>query len=55
MTMLAKMRMPFLVSTMSNHQQEELSVVEGSVCNYSCFTWKPTSCAMVAKVFQIAL
>jgi len=44
--------MPFLVSTMSTHQQKELNVVEGSACNYSCPTWKLAFCAMVAKVLQ---
>jgi hypothetical protein len=49
-----KVRMPFLVSTMSTHQQKELNVVEGSACNYSCPTWKLAFCAMVAKMLQIA-
>jgi len=52
MTMLTRVQMPSLVSTMSTCWQEELNVVEGSTCN--CFhpTWKPTSRAMVAKVLQ---
>jgi hypothetical protein len=49
MTMLTKMWIPSLVNAMSTCWQEELKVVEGSIC--SCFhpNWKPTSCVMVAK------
>jgi hypothetical protein len=55
MTMSAKMRIPFLVRTMSIHQQEELSVTEGNTC--SCFhpMWKSASRAMMAKMLQITL
>jgi hypothetical protein len=41
-------------NTMLTCQLEELNVIEGSTCNYFCPKWKPTSCAMVAKVSQIA-
>jgi len=50
MITLAKVRMPFLVSNMSTHQREELNMVEGSACNYSCHMWKPTSHAIATKV-----
>jgi hypothetical protein len=43
MTMLAKMRMSFLVNIMSIHQRKELNVVEGSACNCSYPTWKLAS------------
>jgi hypothetical protein len=46
--------MLYLVNTMSTHQWEELNVVEGSACNCSCPTWKPSSHAMATKVLQIA-
>jgi len=52
--MLVKVWMPSLVNIMSTHRWKELNVVEGSVSNYSCPTWKPTFCAMAAKVLQIA-
>jgi hypothetical protein len=53
MTMWVKVRMSFLVSTISICQRKELNVVEGSACN--CFRpiWKPTSHTMVAKVLWI--
>jgi len=54
MTMLIKVQMPFLVSTMLTRQQEELNVFERSACSYFHPTWKPTLSAMVAKVLQIA-
>jgi hypothetical protein len=53
MTTSIKAFMPILVTTMSTHQQEELNVVEGSACNCSRPTCKPTFHAMVAKVLQI--
>jgi hypothetical protein len=54
MTMLPKVWMPYLVSTMSIHQWKELNVVERSACN--CFhpMWKSTSCAMATKMLWIA-
>jgi hypothetical protein len=54
MTTLAKVRMPFLISTMSTHQWEELNVVKRNTCNYSCPTWRSTSRTMAAKVSRIA-
>ncbi len=53
MTTLAKVRMLYLVNTMSIHWQKELNVVEGSKCNYFRPMWKPTSCAMVTKASWI--
>jgi hypothetical protein len=41
-----------LVNTMLIYQQEELNVVEESTCKCLHPTWKPTSCAMVAKMLQ---
>jgi hypothetical protein len=43
MTTSTKVRMSSLVSIMSIHQLEELNVIEGNACNYSCPTWKPAS------------
>jgi hypothetical protein len=54
MTMLAKVQMPSLISTMSIHRREELNVVERNACNCCCPTWKPTFHAMVAKMLWIA-
>ncbi len=51
--MLAKVWVPFLVSTMSIRLQKELNVVEGNACNCFCFTWKLTYRVMVAKVSGI--
>jgi hypothetical protein len=53
MTMLVKVRMPSLVSTMSTHRQKELNVVEGNACNCSCPTWKLASHIMATKVSWI--
>jgi len=54
MTMLAKVQMPSLVSTMSTCQWKELNVVEGNACNYFRPTWKSTFHPMPTKVSQIA-
>jgi len=53
MTTLIKVQMPSLVSTMLIRQREELNVFERSACSYFHPTWKPTLCAMLAKVLQI--
>jgi hypothetical protein len=45
--------MPSLISIMSTRWWDKLNVVEGSACNCSHLTWKPTSCAMATKVSQI--
>jgi hypothetical protein len=52
MTMSTKVQIPSLVSTMSTYQQKELSVVEGSACNYYCSTLKLASCAMLTKMLR---
>jgi hypothetical protein len=55
MTTSSMVQIPFLMSTMSTHQQEELNVVDESACNCSSPTWKPTSwITMVTKVLRIA-
>jgi hypothetical protein len=54
MTTLAKVWMPYLVSTMLIRWQEELNAVEGNACNYSCPMWKPSFCTMATKVSWIA-
>jgi hypothetical protein len=51
MTMLARVWIPSLVSTMLNHQQEESNIAKRSACNNSCPTYKPTSCTIATKVF----
>ncbi len=51
--MLARVWMPFLVSTMLIHQREEFNVVKRNTCSYFHHTWKPTFHAMVAKVSWI--
>jgi hypothetical protein len=38
---------------MSTHLQKELSVVEGSTCNYFHPTWKPLSHTMTTKMLWI--
>ncbi len=45
-----KVQIPFLVNTMSTHQQKELRVVKGSACSYFLPTWKLTCRIMAAKV-----
>jgi hypothetical protein len=50
MTTLAKVQMPFLVSTMSIRRLKELNVVEGNTRNCSHPMWKPTFCVMTTKV-----
>ncbi len=54
MTMSTKVQIPSLVKTMSTCQREKLNMVEGSACNYSCPTWKPTFPIMATKMLQIA-
>jgi hypothetical protein len=54
MTTLGKVRISFLVRTMSTCQQKELDMVEGNTCTCSCSMWKPTYCVMATKVLQIA-
>ncbi len=53
MTILTRVWMTSLVSTMSIHQQKELNVIKGSICNCPCLTWKSASHTMAAKVSQI--
>jgi hypothetical protein len=48
--MSVKVQMPSLVNTILTHWWKELGVTEGSACSCSCFPWKATFCAMVAKV-----
>jgi hypothetical protein len=55
MTMLAKVKIPFVMRTMSIHQQEELSVTERNTCSCSHPTWKSTSCVVMAKMLQTTL
>ncbi len=52
MITLAKVRTPFLVSTMSIYRWKELNVVEGSTCVIFVL-WKLTFHTMAAKVLQI--
>ncbi len=53
MTVLVKVRMSSLMSTMLTRWWEELNVVEGCACSCFCPMRKPTSCIMVAKMLWI--
>jgi hypothetical protein len=50
MTILATVRMPYLVSTMLTCQQDELNVVEKNTCNHFCPMSKLKFHAMLPKV-----
>jgi len=52
-TTSTKMRIPFLVNTMSICWWKESNVVDESACNCYSPTWKLTSCAMATKVSHI--